>query len=61
MIHSIVLITICSAIVGDSYIMHSPIAPVFARELLEVDYSQVGLIYTANYLPYMFASFFIST
>jgi MFS family permease len=33
--------------------------PVFAREVLAADYSQVGLIGTANYLPFMFAPFFI--
>jgi len=57
--HAIVLIAICSAIVGTSYGMHSPIVPVFAREVLAADYSQVGLIGTANYLPFMFAPFFI--
>lgn len=56
---AIVLIAICSAIVGTSYGMHSPIVPVFAREVLAADYSQVGLIGTANYLPFMFAPFFI--
>lgn len=57
--HAIVLVAICSAIVGTSYGMHSPIVPVFAREVLAADYSQVGLIGTANYLPFMFAPFFI--
>lgn len=57
--HAIVLIAICSAIVGTSYGMHSPIVPVFAREVLAADYSQVGLIGTANFLPFMFAPFFI--
>jgi MFS family permease len=57
--HAIVLIIICSAIVGTSYGMHSPVVPVFAREMLAADYSQVGLIGTANYLPFMFAPFFI--
>jgi MFS family permease len=57
--HAIVLVAICSAIVGTSYGMHSPIVPVFARDQLSADYSQVGLIGTANYLPYMFAPFFI--
>jgi MFS family permease len=57
--HAIVLIAICSAIVGTSYGMHSPIVPVFAREVLAADYSQVGIIGTANYLPFMFAPFFI--
>jgi MFS family permease len=57
--HAIILIAICSAIVGTSYGMHSPIVPVFAREVLAADYLQIGLIGTANYLPFMFAPFFI--
>ena len=56
---AVVLIAICSAVVGVSYGMHSPIVPVFAREQLAADYSQVGLIGTVNYLPYMFAPFFV--
>jgi MFS family permease len=56
---AILLVAVSSAIVGTSYGMHSPIVPVFAREQLAADYSQVGLIGTANYLPYMFAPFFI--
>jgi MFS family permease len=39
--------------------MHSPIVPVFAREQLAADYSQVSLIGMVNYLPYMFAPFFV--
>jgi MFS family permease len=57
--HAVVLIAICSGIVGISYGMHSPIVPVFAREQLTADYSQVGLIGTVNFLPYMFAPFFV--
>ena len=57
--HAVVLVAICSAIVGISYGMHSPIVPVFAREQLTADYSQVGLICAVNYLPYMFAPFFV--
>ena len=57
--HAVVLVAICSAIVGISYGMHSPIVPVFAREQLAADYSQVGLIGTVNFLPYMFAPFFV--
>jgi MFS family permease len=56
---AVVLVAICSAIVGVSYGMHSPVVPVFAREQLAADYSQVGLIGTANFLPFMFAPFFI--
>src|SRR5918996_4186158 len=57
--HAVVLIAICSGIVGISYGMHSPIVPVFAREQLTADYSQVGLIGTVNFLPYVFAPFFV--
>ena len=59
MYRAIILIAICAGIAGISYGMHSPIVPVFARDQLAADYSQVGLIGTANYLPYMFAPFFI--
>lgn len=57
--HAVVLVAICSAIVGISYGMHSPIVPVFAKEQFAADYSQVGLIGTVNFLPYMFAPFFV--
>src|SRR5512145_648194 len=56
---AVLLVAICAAIVGISYGMHSPIVPVFARDELGADYSQVGLIGMVNYLPYMFAPFFV--
>ena len=56
---AVLLVAICAAIVGVSYGMHTPIVPVFARDQLAADYSQVGLIGTMNYLPYMFAPFFV--
>lgn len=56
---ALVLVAACAAIVGISYGMHSPIVPVFAREELGADFSQVGLVGVANYLPYMFAPFFV--
>ena len=56
---AVLLVSICAAIVGVSYGMHSPIVPVFARAELDADYSQVGLIGMVNYLPYMFAPFFV--
>lgn len=55
----VLLVAICAAIVGVSYGMHSPVVPVFARDQLAADYSQVGLIGTVNFLPYMFAPFFV--
>ena len=56
---AVILVAICSAIVGVSCGMHSPEVPVFAREQLAADYWQVGLIGTANFLPFMFAPLFI--
>ncbi len=56
---AILIVAICAAIVGISYGMHSPIVPVFARDQLAADYSQVGLIGMVNFLPYMFAPFFV--
>jgi DHA1 family multidrug resistance protein-like MFS transporter/DHA1 family quinolone resistance protein-like MFS transporter len=39
--------------------MYSPIVPVFAKSELGADYSAIGLIGMANYLPYTFAPFFV--
>ena len=54
---AVLLIGIRSAIVSVTYGMHSPIVPVFARDQLAADYSQVGILGTVNYLPYLFAPF----
>jgi MFS family permease len=56
---AILFVSACAAIVGISYGMYSPIVPVFARDVLGADYSEIGLIGTVNYLPYMFAPFFV--
>jgi DHA1 family multidrug resistance protein-like MFS transporter/DHA1 family quinolone resistance protein-like MFS transporter len=56
---AIALVAACAAIVGFAYGMHSPIVPVFAREELAADFSQVGVIGMANFLPYMLAPFFV--
>lgn len=55
----IILIAACAGIVGFAYGMHSPIVPVFARQELGADFSQVGVIGMANYMPYMLAPFFV--
>lgn len=52
---AVLLVAVCAGIVGVSYGMYSPLVPVFARDELGADYSQVGIIGMANYLPYMFA------
>ena len=56
---TVLLVAICAVIIGISYGMYSPIVPVFSRDVLGADYSQVGLIGMVNYLPYMFAPFFV--
>ncbi len=53
------LVAVCAAIVGISYGMHSPMVPVFSRDALGADYSEVGLIGMVNFLPYMFAPLFV--
>ncbi|MEM3161239.1 MAG: hypothetical protein QXJ74_10705, partial [Nitrososphaera sp.] len=56
---AIILIAACAGIVGFAYGMHSPIVPVFARQELGADFSQVGVIGMANFLPYMLVPFFV--
>ena len=56
---AVLLVSACAVILGISYGMYSPIVPVFSRDVLGADYSQVGLIGMVNYLPYMFAPFFV--
>ncbi|UVS67753.1 MFS transporter [Nitrososphaera viennensis] len=54
----ILLVASCAAIVGIAYGMHSPIVPVFAKEELGANFSEVGVIGLANYLPYMVVPLF---
>jgi MFS family permease len=56
---AVLLVSACAVIIGISYGMYSPIVPVFSRDVLGADYSQIGLIGMANYMPYMFAPFFV--
>lgn len=53
------LVCMVALIVGVSYGMHSPIVPIFAKQDMSADYSSIGIIGTVNYLPYMFAPFFV--
>ena len=56
---AILLVSVCAGIVGVSYGMYTPLVPVFSRAELQADYSEVGIIGMANYLPYMFAPLFV--
>ncbi|HEX2558099.1 MAG TPA: hypothetical protein VHK86_07235, partial [Nitrososphaera sp.] len=57
--YTVLLVSFCAIVIGISYGMYSPIVPIFSRDVLGADYSQVGLIGMANYLPYMFAPFLV--
>jgi MFS family permease len=54
----VILAAACAAIVGIAYGMHSTIVPVFAKEELGANFSEVGVIGLANYLPYMVVPLF---
>ncbi|WP_415281656.1 MFS transporter [Candidatus Nitrososphaera sp. FF02] len=54
----VILAAACATIVGIAYGMHSPIVPVFAKEELGANFSEVGVIGLANYLPYMLVPVF---
>lgn len=56
---AILLVATCAVIVGVSYGMYAPLVPVFSTTELLADYSEVGIIGMANYLPYMFAPLFV--
>jgi DHA1 family multidrug resistance protein-like MFS transporter len=44
---------------GLAYGTHAPLIPVFARDMLGANYTEVGLIGMSNYLPYAFFPFFV--
>jgi MFS family permease len=54
----LILAAASAIIVGIAYGMHSPIVPVFAKEELGANFSEVGIIGLANYLPYMLVPVF---
>lgn len=54
----VILAAACATIVGIAYGMHSPLVPVFAKEELGANFSEVGVIGLANYLPYMLVPVF---
>ncbi len=53
------LVSACAAVVGMSYGMYAPLVPVFSQDALGADFTQIGLIGMANYVPYMFAPLFV--
>lgn len=49
-----ILIGITSMVIGISYGLHGPILPVFAKNVVNASYHDLGIIGLANFLPYMF-------
>lgn len=48
------LIGITSMVIGISYGLHGPILPVFAKNVVNASYHDLGIIGLANFIPYMF-------
>lgn len=56
---ALILVNITGLIIGISYGLHGPILPVFAKNVIGANYSELGLIGLANFIPYMFIPFFV--
>ena len=55
----LILVNITGLIVGISYGLHGPILPVFAKNIIGANYSELGLIGLTNFIPYMFIPLFV--
>ena len=55
----LILVNITGLIIGISYGLHGPILPVFAKNVIDASYSELGLIGLANFIPYMFIPLFV--
>ena len=55
----LILVNITGLIVGISYGLHGPILPVFAKNIIGANYSELGLIGLANFIPYIFIPLFV--
>ncbi len=56
---ALILVNVTGLIIGISYGLHGPILPVFAKNVIGANYSELGLIGLANFIPYMFIPFFV--
>ena len=55
----LILVNITGLIIGISYGLHNPILPIFAKNVINATYSELGLIGLANFIPYMFIPLFV--
>ena len=56
---ALILVYITGLIIGISYGMHGPVLPVFAKNVIGANYSELGFIGLANFIPYMFIPLFV--
>ncbi len=56
---ALILVNITGLIIGISYGLHGPILPIFAKNIIEASYSELGLIGLTNFIPYMFIPVFV--
>ena len=55
----LILVNITGLIIGISYGLHGPILPIFAKNVINATYSELGLIGLTNFIPYMFIPLFV--
>lgn len=55
----LILVNITGLIVGISYGLHGPILPIFAKNIVNATYSELGFIGLTNFIPYMFIPLFV--
>ena len=56
---TLVFVNLVAILIGVSYGMHGPILPVFAKNVIDASYAELGLIGFANFIPYMFIPLFV--
>ncbi|MDX1596102.1 MAG: MFS transporter [Nitrosopumilaceae archaeon] len=56
---ALIFVFITALIIGVSYGMHGPVLPVFAKNDIGANYSELGFIGFANFIPYMFIPLFV--
>jgi MFS family permease len=55
----LIFVNLIAILIGISYGMHGPILPVFAKNVIDASYAEIGLIGFANFIPYMFIPLFV--
>jgi len=56
---TLIFVNLIGLLIGVSYGMHGPILPVFAKNVIDASYAEIGLIGFANFIPYMFIPLFV--